>query len=245
MNELMCRKSNGKIPDGLILLRLFPGSLHRNLKPFVLPRLLPLSVDSPVFTFVPGHAHSNLSSLSPKIKFLFLIRRVSDKTSELDPIPTWLVRECADIIAPLAHVFNDSLLTRYLPADQKRVIINFTQVSRSPCLTLMTWLAIVPSRILAFRFTCWKEVSMPIAQLRIFLDENELLPYVKSCKTKDKLYKKYQQFPTSENKQSYCAYKNQYTAIKRKAEKSYFQNKLDQTKGDLRKTWQVIKDAIN
>ena len=68
---------------------------------------------------------------------------------------------------------------------------------------------------------------------------------LKSCKTKDKLYKKYQQFPTSENKQSYCAFNNQFTVIKRKAEKFYFQNKLDQAKGDLRKTWQVIKDAIN
>ena len=43
---------------------------------------------------------------------------------ELDPIPTWLVRECADILAPFfAHVFNASLLESYLPADQKRAII--------------------------------------------------------------------------------------------------------------------------
>ena len=57
-------------------------------------------------------------------QILFLIRRAPDKTSELDPIPTWLVRECADILAPFfAHVFNASLLEGYLPADQKRAII--------------------------------------------------------------------------------------------------------------------------
>ena len=53
-----------------------------------------------------------------------MVRRAPDKTSELHPIPTWLVWECADILAPFfAHVFNASLLESYLPVDLKRAII--------------------------------------------------------------------------------------------------------------------------
>ena len=41
---------------------------------------------------------------------LILIKRAPDKTSDLDPVPTWLVQEFAPILAPFfAHVFNVSL----------------------------------------------------------------------------------------------------------------------------------------
>ena len=43
----------------------------------------------------------------------------------------------------------------------------------------MTWLAIVPSRILALPLSCWSELSMP--SLLIYLNENELLSSVQSA----------------------------------------------------------------
>ena len=55
---------------------------------------------------------------------LILIKRAPDKTSDLDPVPTWLVQEFAPIFAPFfAHVFNVSLERGYLPASQKKAIV--------------------------------------------------------------------------------------------------------------------------
>ena len=69
---------------------------------------------------------------------------------------------------------------------------------------------------------------------------------LRSCKTKDNLFKKYQTFPTTENKVlKYNAYKNLFTSLKRKAEKNYLSNKLDQAKNNLKETWRIIKDVIN
>ena len=55
---------------------------------------------------------------------LILNKRAPDKTSDLDPVPTWLVQEFAPIFAPFfAHVFNVSLERGYLPASQKKTIV--------------------------------------------------------------------------------------------------------------------------
>ena len=56
---------------------------------------------------------------------MILIKRAPDKTSDLDPVPTWLVQEFAPISAPFfAHVFNVSLEKGYLPASQKKAIVH-------------------------------------------------------------------------------------------------------------------------
>ena len=68
---------------------------------------------------------------------------------------------------------------------------------------------------------------------------------LKSTKTKDKLYKRYQRFPTAENKKNYCTFKNIFTSLKRRAEKIYLDNKFEQAKGNLKETWKIIKDVIN
>ena len=60
--------------------------------------------------------------LTPE-QVLILIKRAPDKTSDLDPVPTWLAQEFAPIFAPFfAHVFNVSLEKGYLPASQKKAI---------------------------------------------------------------------------------------------------------------------------
>ena len=68
---------------------------------------------------------------------------------------------------------------------------------------------------------------------------------LKSTKTKDKLYKRYQKCPTTETKRDYCAYKNIFTTLKRKAEKNYLATKFEQANGNLKETWKIIKDVIN
>ena len=57
---------------------------------------------------------------------------------------------------------------------------------------------------------------------------------LKSRKTKEKLFKKFQMTPTREIKQRYCRYKNKFTALKRAAEKNYYCNQLEQAKNNLR-----------
>jgi hypothetical protein len=44
---------------------------------------------------------------------------------------------------------------------------------------------------------------------------------------------------------SYKAFKNKLTSIMRAAERSHYQNELLACKGDMRKSWKIIKDIIN
>ena len=61
---------------------------------------------------------------------MILIKRAPDKTSDLDPVSTWLVQEFAPVFAPFfAHVFNVSLEKGYLPASQKQRL--FIRASRN------------------------------------------------------------------------------------------------------------------
>ena len=46
------------------------------------------------------------------------------KSSSLDPIPTFLLRECIDVILPyLTAIVNMSLCCGYLPASQKMAVV--------------------------------------------------------------------------------------------------------------------------
>ena len=160
MNELMCKKSNGKIPDGLTaeaFSRFFAQKVET-------VRAATAAADPPVFTPCPRPCTFDSFKPLSQDQILFLIRRAPDKTSDLDPIPTWLVRECTKILALfLAYVFNDILLKGYLPADQKRAIIY--PGLKKPRLTLMTWQAIAPFRILALHLSYWSDLSMPATYL--------------------------------------------------------------------------------
>ena len=62
-----------------------------------------------------------------------MIRRAPDQTSDLDPVPTWLVQEFASTFTPFfAQVFNVSLERGYLPASQKKVIAYLKKPSLDP-----------------------------------------------------------------------------------------------------------------
>ena len=77
-------------------------------------------------SFSPCHKPCYFDTFQPLTpeQVLILIKRAPDKTSDLDPVPTWLVQEFALIFAPFfAHVFNVSLEKGYLPASQKKAIV--------------------------------------------------------------------------------------------------------------------------
>ncbi len=55
---------------------------------------------------------------------LRLLSKAPDKSCDLDPIPTWLVKQCAPQLAPLiAAVVNKSLATSSVPPSFKRAIV--------------------------------------------------------------------------------------------------------------------------
>ena len=67
---------------------------------------------------------------------------------------------------------------------------------------------------------------------------------LKSRKTKFKLSETKIRFPTQENIDKYNQFRKCYNKVIRVAKKVYYKNSFDQNKNNLRKTWEVLKDAI-
>ena len=66
----------------------------------------------------------------------------------------------------------------------------------------------------------------------------------KSSKKKQKLYARFLKQRTPQNEQKYKNYKNLFETIKQKAKKICYSNKLLKCIGDIKKTWNVMKDII-
>ena len=66
----------------------------------------------------------------------------------------------------------------------------------------------------------------------------------KSSKKKQKLYERFLKKRTTENEQKYKNYKNLFKTIKKKAKKIYYSNKSLKCTGDIKRTWNVMKDII-
>ena len=66
----------------------------------------------------------------------------------------------------------------------------------------------------------------------------------KSSEKKQKLYERFLKKRTPQNEQKYKNYKNLFETIKKKAKKIYYSNKLLKCTGDIKKTWNVMKDII-
>ena len=50
---------------------------------------------------------------------------------------------------------------------------------------------------------------------------------------------------TSQNKKTYSAYNNKLKSVLKKAEKEHYQQCLEKCSDNLKKTWSIIKDALN
>lgn len=66
----------------------------------------------------------------------------------------------------------------------------------------------------------------------------------KSIITKNKLYKKYKENPFLNNERKYKSYRNKLHNLLRSAERNYYQNLVSMHKGNLKKSWQIIKTII-
>jgi len=64
-----------------------------------------------------------------------LLRSISAKQCALDPVPTWLVKQCADVLVPvITSMANTSLSTAVFPSSEKHAIIK--QILKKPNLDL-------------------------------------------------------------------------------------------------------------
>ena len=94
MNKLMCKDSKCKIPDTATA-EVFSKFFVQKVEAV---RAATSAADAPVFTPCPKPcSFESFKPISPE-QVLFLIGRAQRKTSELDPVPTWLVKECAVIL---------------------------------------------------------------------------------------------------------------------------------------------------
>jgi hypothetical protein len=66
-----------------------------------------------------------------------------------------------------------------------------------------------------------------------------------SVRKKNKLYKKYLGNPTLQCELHYKRYKNKLNHLIRNAKKTYYDNKFDRAKSDLKETWKLINEVIN
>jgi hypothetical protein len=64
-------------------------------------------------------------------------------------------------------------------------------------------------------------------------------------KNKQKLYTLYLKHPNVYNKTTYKNYKNRLSNILHNSERKFYQEQLQQSQGNLRKFWQIIKSIIN
>ena len=66
-----------------------------------------------------------------------------------------------------------------------------------------------------------------------------------SIKHKNKLYRMSLKHPTAYNETLYKQYRNMTTRLLRIEEKQYYQSQIEANRDNIRKTWMVIKQAIN
>ena len=87
-----------------------------------------------------------------------LIQKLPFKQSDLDPMPTWLLKSYADVLAPfLTHLVNASLSTSHVPALMKTAYI--TPLLKNQDRMSMLWRTIDQCRIYRCCLSCWKERS--------------------------------------------------------------------------------------
>ena len=66
-----------------------------------------------------------------------------------------------------------------------------------------------------------------------------------SVKKKNTLYRQYLKTKSTSLLAKYKAYKNKLQEVIRKAEKQYYSNKIEESKGNLSRTWKILKSMIN
>ena len=174
LNKLMCKDVKSQIPDSATAEAFSKFFTHK----VESVRSATENAAPPSFSPCPKPCcFDTFQPLTPE-QVSILIKRAPDKTSDLDPVPTWLVQEFAPIFAPFfAHVFNVSLEKGYLPASQKKAIVY--PGLKKPSLDPDDLSNYRPISNLSFVSKLLERAVH--AQLLLYLNDNELLPSVQSA----------------------------------------------------------------
>lgn len=100
------------------------------------------------------------------------------------------------------------------------------------------------------KFNLYFDLCFPIQKVKPNKNRHSLNPFMssgllKSRSTKLKLAKMAKLKPTETNLSNFKKYRNIYNTLIKKAKKIHFRNKIAGAKGDSKKTWDVINEAIN
>ena len=92
--------------------------------------------------------------------------------------------------------------------------------------------------------------NFPVITRKARIYKTKLKPWMssallKSCKTKNKLYRKYLKSKSTIAYSKYKTYKNKLTTILRNCEKNYYANLLELHKSNLKETWKIIREVLN
>ena len=90
----------------------------------------------------------------------------------------------------------------------------------------------------------------PITQTRFNKNKNKINEFMTqalltSRQTKMQLHKQAIKHPTQDNITAYKAYRNTYNLLVRASRKRYYETSLKQAKNNPRRTWEILKDAMN
>jgi len=107
-----------------------------------------------------------------------LISSSLNKTCQLDPVPTWLVKEMRELLAPfIAVLCNRSLITGCFPSEFKQAIVRpLLKKSGLDATDLKNYR---PVSNLSFLSKLLERVVQ--SRLQVFLDSNELMPSQQSA----------------------------------------------------------------
>ena len=96
------------------------------------------------------------------------------------------------------------------------------------------------------KFTKIYENCFPLKRINITRNSIPRKPWLtpglaKSCHKKEKLYKSFIKNPTPSNQLKYVKYRNKLNTVLRKAEQSFYKEKFESLKSNIRQTWKTIK----
>ena len=131
----------------------------------------------PVITTRLVHPFASFASCSAE-EVIGFIKRAPNKHCELDPAPTWIVKECGDLLAPvLSTMINGTFESGIFPDEMKHAMVKpILKKAGLDAMDLKSW-----RPISNLSFTSKLAERIATSRLRNHLSEQQLLPETQSA----------------------------------------------------------------
>ena len=107
-----------------------------------------------------------------------LIGSAPNKTCQLDPVPTWLVKDVHGLVSPfISLLFNKSLTSGYFPLEFKQAVV--CPLLKKSGLDASDLKNFRPVSNLSFLSKLLERITQ--CRLQLFLDSNDLMPETQSA----------------------------------------------------------------